>query len=319
MNSDTATKPGLRLYQDGDGTIWLGTDGSKQPISCGSDPQKLLARQEVKSAHSIFLLGFRFNANLICELGLANLAAAVPPCYVGTPAVCHSAASPGEVLRSMSSLGNMAHGGGCLAGSLGGWHRVGPNDIAQYDLIRKFRASNGAFTGDVAEALQNHPAFPAVSFVPSSEFSHCAELLALIVDPRWYVDRAHPDRRSRLRRFLGLRESNIRTLQMVQPPKSRRGRYFHRAKTVLLSWSGYRDGLSNIDDPANFLMRCLRDEPGQVKAMQRTCNLFVSFVHDVWVDAVANIPGQYFVPKYFFRSQEESEAYKKHATSLNAT
>lgn len=317
MKSDTATKLGLRVYQDGDGAIWIGTDGSRKVIYCGTKLTSFFARPEVRNAHSLFVLGFRSNAELICELGRANLAGLAPPCYVGTPAVSRTSKDPTAVMTAMRQLGNFVHREECLAASLGGWHRVGPTDVAQYQLVTCVSAAAGSYTPAMDEALRKHPAFPAISFIPSCDYTYCAQLLALIVDPRWFVDVNHPDRLSSLRRFLGLRENNIRTLQMTDPPKSSRGRYFQRAKTVLMSWSGRRDGLIDIDRPDNFLMRCLKDEPGQVRSVQKTCSLFVSFLHDVWIDAAAAIPGQYFAPNYFFALPAESAAYQQHVKQLS--
>jgi hypothetical protein len=143
-------------------------------------------------------------------------------------------------------------------------------------------------------------------------------LLSEIVDPRWYVDTAAPDRLTRLHSFLGLWP---RFFQAMCRGDTYADPHFYRAVMSITSWAGR---MPPEEKPYhqytyNFLWRFLNervlsDKKLEATSLLRTTQLFISFLRDVWLNQISD--AELFIPEYFFKRPEDADAYKQMVGNL---
>jgi hypothetical protein len=75
---------------------------------------------------------------------------------------------------------------------------------------------------------------------------------------------------------------------------------------------------SPLNLPGGFLWRSMASHGASPKGVLRTSQQFLRFLRDVWLDAIyKNVVGdRLFVPEYFFKSELECLAFKKHMDSF---
>lgn len=199
-----------------------------------------------------------------------------------------------------------------LPPSLGGWHAFGALDLPSYALAHLLNPACGAREGQanldtVLRWLYIHPVWPALSFVDHLNRLAAAQLLALIIDPRWFIDLAHPDRQDRLEQFLGL---NAKTQGGLD--RGNASWRSDRCRLVFKSWNTLQ--LRELPQaPGRFLYRA-RGTPGGSRGDLQASKVFVDFLRQVWLNVLCTGPqaGRLFVPEYFFALVDEVEAFREH-------
>jgi hypothetical protein len=166
---------------------------------------------------------------------------------------------------------------------------------------------HGAPEAELLPLLRDHPAWPALAFVAGPDelvsLPHAAELLAHVVDPRWYRHPFRPHRFTRLYAHLGLSPANMRARLGVGSP----GRHHARALAAVNAWyspaglaayGGLRCGR-----PECFLWRVYASQSRSIaRGLLRATTRFVDFVSLVWLEAECRTAG--FEPGRFFRADE---------------
>lgn len=318
MTVETTCETDLLVFVDNSQHIWfdihrkIGSKIYSGPVAKSELSVAEFAKQSVvRAATRVMLLGMPSNANLICELHYNKQMSPAECGYVlrvGTPSVCGRQTPPTAdyVLHQMATLAK-------YPSSCGGWHDVSASDYVAYGLIRELELSGDRYVGRIPAILRAHPAWPAVSFIPSMDERTTAIMLAQIIDPRWYIDPSKPNRIGRLRSYMGMWEPNMRELASGNELP---GRHFKRAQAVWRSWAtGPNESRRTQSDPESFLLRKLATSATQHMGMLKASALYLHFLRDVWLDAVT--PGStLFVSKYFFKHQSEATAYDRHVAKL---
>jgi hypothetical protein len=303
----------LKLHINTDtNEIWTLDEG--KPVLIGDDPHSL-AFQSMGGVDEVRVLGLHSNAELICWLHQARLSSGYPQTVrVGTPLICsrREREDPAAVLASMAKVDKIG------APSIGGWHDVTEDDFTSYLLVCAIAQSGGAFNDDIEALLKRHPAWPALSFVPTLDMAAAAVLLAMIVDPRWYVSKDRPNRQSKLKTYLGLIESNMSCILAGKPG----GLNHERAAYAVRAWSSGKPSATKGGPPNEFLRRCCARQPSQSRGLLRASSLFLSFLRSVWLQGIDRMNMELFVPEHFFEGDDEAfqlltaQAYRRHAADL---
>lgn len=311
MTPNTQQATDLRIYTDDSGVVWFRT-AKEFGRACASElsVDDFLNQPIMRNIKTLHILGFRSNAELICKLHEARNVVSnnyherspLPlNIKIGTPMCVPSAArtDPSAILTLMSELD--------LPYSCGGWHELTQHDYRMYDLVRKC-ANTETLTADMLDALRNHPAYLAVSFVNTFDEYSSAKMLAEIIDPRWFVDPLNPDRTSRLRKYMGMRLDQSNDMFDFNNQQDLRA---VRAQLLCRSWSGGKASTASL----NFLYRMLTSDTSgsQDKRFFKACLKYLHFVRAVWLDQLAAKDRTLFVPEYFFEDEFDVAKYKLHA------
>ena len=233
----------------------------------------------------IRVLGSNDNADLIVELHNAKLRLGAPcKIQLASPWACRLDHGVPEIFRQMLEIGQ--------APSVGGWHTMTKSDYTVYALSVESRKARGRLTDTVRHLLQAHPAYTALSFIPTINYEAAAQLLRTIIDPRFHVDPANPDRASRLKTFMGVEEAspgihNVRAY--LHDRSEQRHSHFERAALLLDTWcGGWRHVIAqDVVGPRDFLMRVVKTKAGnkgEDVAVLRASHVFLRFLRDVWLD-----------------------------------
>lgn len=325
MHKKTQNAADLRLCVDTDGMIWFTTEhaqGKAHTSELGADVwvEKFLTTQNLGDISRIRIFGFAESAPLLCALyeAAVRTPTLVPQVIqIGTPAHIPSEHrnSPIKIFAAMDDLQ--------LPTSCGGWHDMNVNDYNMYRVTKFIRYGPVPEGGPeeykqvLMELLQVHPAFPALSFIPSWEPTWAAQLCGQIVDPRWFVDPMKPDRTSRLRSYMGMQIDSVELA--LSGGNDLHNNRAARARIVQAAWTR-GDMTTHIEDPRNFLLRIL-NAPGNESAtpsrrLLKSCVRYLNFVRNVWLDGLAPRGRTLFVPEYFFTEEYEAKAYRKHVEQL---
>ena len=293
------------------------------------DPISFVSQEWVKDTSLVRLLGTADNAPLIVALYRTQRLCGKPArVQLGSPLVCGAGdgrLSAATIFRHMDQLDY-------LAPSLGGWHDLTNKDYTSYALADAIYAAKGKFTGAAEKFMEGHPAWPALSFLPTFNKVRGGLLLALLLDPRWYVDPENCNRAARLRSHFGMTadKRTVRLIQMIMEgradaaPKEDVQR-ISMLQVALDTWAG--EDLSPTfpllaGEPANFLWRIAQDNAhgpqGLALGLRRATSVFLRFVCEVWTDAVSVAPcyDPLFHAGYFFQDQAVVAAWRHHLCHL---
>jgi len=258
--------------------------------------------------NAVRLLGVPQNAELISELYLRRHKGEIRSVEVAGPNMLERAADiddPRAVLLQMRRADS--------APACGGWHLVTPQEYPTYAMIARMLRTNFVFDTPTAAYLRMHPAYRALSFIPTLQRLEAAKLLATIIDPRWYVDRRMPERAAKLELYLGL---TPQIQARVSTPNCflRRNREFRCANT-LWAWRSESPGRVDLENPANFLYRIHKFAGGGARGDLRASQAFVRYLRYTWLAGLDLRTGPrdaLFAPDLFFKSAEEIDAFKAH-------
>jgi hypothetical protein len=293
----------LKLTVDERGHVWY-LRGDSMPRNSGYDVTSFLKSKFLEESKNIRVVGISANSELLHCLYEKRLQGEIESLQVCSPLCCESAEDrkdPQLLLFRMRSYN--------LPSSLGGWHEFGIKDYPNYLLAEHFNRQPEA-TDYVRRVVTAHAAWPALSFIESLDVDVCAKLLALLIDPRWYIDTdTDPNRGSRMEQFLGL---NPRTqASLARSELNWRSR---RCKLVLDCWKTVSQSKLTISSPRNFLWRAWASKGGGDRGDLIASKLFISFLRLTWTQAMCDGPqaDRLFVPKFFFAREDECRAYEEH-------
>jgi len=271
-----------RLHTDEKGVIWSASDKTRPQRHFRTKPEQLVESQWIREAEFISLLGIPANAELICCLYdkvnvLHKNTGQRIHVILYSPAMCKNRLDdPLFVMTQLFQPQQQAY----IRHELIGW------DYAAYKLIMSRRKKS---LTPSAYAVLYHPAWAALSFLPTKSTSQSIDLLCKIVDPRWFIHPGHPSRLTKLYSYLGL-----------QPTKFDEG-----VNTALMSWaSGFEH--ADEDDPRNFLVRIAKRK-GYLAATKK----FVQFLSLVWMRVATN-SDKWFSPELFFKRDDERDEFEDH-------
>lgn len=303
MATVTAEDTVLKVTLAPDGEVWY-LDGDRLPCRSGASKPDFLASHPARlNAERVRVVGSPQNAKLILRLYELKLRDELASVEVCSPLVCSTSqdrSDPEKVLYNMRRW--------TAPGTMGGWHEVTRADYVAYAMSLLYQQN--AEPQKLIEFLMEHPAYPALSFLYADHLA-LARLLATIIDPRWYVDLAAPDRPGKLHSFLGLDPATQRS-----EGTGRHSYLFRRNRLVQDVWDVPGADMKN---PGAFVQRFratveTKGEPwrGDLRTSQR----LVGFVRGVMMDALYPMPNQWgeplFVPQHFFKRGAEEFAYVSH-------
>lgn len=322
MNAVAVSTTLLRLHVDAGGQVWYGHD---RCFAAGSDmgTEDFLKSHEhfgfeLEGVQQVRLLGVPANAALIVDLHQRRRRRpkqlASQQIVLASPAVCPSAACRADPLQVMQHIWQPSTSGF----TSGFWHFLGEREFPTYALITAMARGTGDKLDDLScRILHYHPAWPALSFLPTLDPFNAAKVVTTIVDPRWFRDLCHPNRLGRLFEFLGLTPQNVRAHVHGQWSGDR---HYDRFRWVLGAWASNdrQPELVNVNDPRNFLWRVMRSHMAtEHKGLLRASQRFIRFIRFVWLHEMGSRePEAIFIPGEFFRTTEEIRAYVQHREAL---
>lgn len=317
-----------------DGRLWFGIDRPMGAVWPG--PVADFIQQDwVRSAERLKILGTPENASLIVSLYDQRLRTqGRQRIMLGSPGLCHVDRDTPEVFRQMLEME--------YAPSVGGWHTMVAEEYPAYALIDHLQQTNGSIGMKALCYLQAHPAFPALSFIPSIVLPRAIKLLQVIVDPRFHVDPSHPDRTAKLRTLLGLDSVGLTNVRAyIHNTVQEKNHKYSMTELTLNTWSGGWSKLATQPsvDARDFLMRVVKTmlrTHEMETALLRTSHVFVRFLRDVWLHNLTpkrvymtdnRVPvadnrchikpcrrynPDLFVPEHFFARADEVQAWLSH-------
>jgi hypothetical protein len=328
----------IRLHTDQDGRIWV-QDRGEEPRAMGTDPDWLVTQWWLQEAVTIRLLAGLYNADLIAALHGSRCVNKKPRrVLLGNPNLL-----PLEQKRLTTIFSRMD--GWDMPPSLGGWRELTDTDYVTYALAGVLQKSHGKLNNLAERLLRSHPAWPAVSFLSTTKLEAVCQLICEILDPRWHVDPTKPDARKRIHSRLGLGHSGLTNIGYVLGVETQPDRGIENARLVLEAWTGGDLRPPEVIDASAFLWRIAMKEPSGAKGLLRASQVFLTFLHDVWLDNLTPMrqyepvtrklgrkaPGsvnymrmvkakcyspQLFVPEHFFEQSQEVKAWQQHTERL---
>jgi hypothetical protein len=221
--------------------------------------------------------------------------------------------------------------------AMGGWHEFGEADYPSYAIasVEDYHRLPFDLGRLRMTMLARHPAWPGLSFIAHLDLDKLAQLLGVILDPRWYVSLRTPrhgsdiapyyDDAAKLHAYLGLDPRTMAgVLGLIKPCGS-----YALCRLVLETWSATVPK-PNEQAPGYFLWRRYRRENGPLKAALRASQMFVDYLRLVWFDALycdhtasrRAAPGKrpvgegLFAPDHFFSDALEAGAYVEHRAAV---
>ena len=263
------------------GEVWAAAD-EQAPRPTGLSPTSYV----LPAGGSARVLGTAGNAPLILSLAAQGVGLDL----AGPAAVCPDAqdlSDPGVVLyRTRQCM---------LSGSLGGWHRYSEAvDGPAYRLA-------AAAPEDRLRVAADHPIWYDLQFLTGANQESLANVLAEIIDPRWFVDPHSPNRCGRLRCFFRVKPSAMRRLLdgAVSPGVQR--------LRLLISAMGPPSVPS--DAPGDFLRRVVCNAEAAETGVLTACRLFLAYLVRVWEQRIQILSKgrqaePLFLPELLFRDFE---------------
>jgi len=306
---DSAT---IKLHVDANNHVWY-TDLGGLPFNSEQTPEVFLASSpHCSGAHKVFrVIGSARNAELISTLYVRQRQKEIARVQIAGPNICEHPAElndPGlAILRMRQSI---------TVPACGGWHNLSEYEYPAYAMIARLQRNHSVVDDLVRTYLKVHPAHLAATFIPNLSEEHLVQLLATIVDPRWYVDRRAPEKTLKLSLFLGL-------VPAVQTKISNPGKIITKTRelrcaVVLNCWKTNNPDLIDMAHPPNFLWRIWRACGGGARGDLRASQAFIRYICYNWLDALDKRKGRkdgLFAPDLFFKTDAERKAYLQHVAA----
>jgi hypothetical protein len=326
----------LKVHTAKDGQIWY-VEGGHGATNTHAPIEDFLAEDTCRRAHHVRMVGSRGNAQALCLMYARKLDGRLLRLEVASPAVVGRTRAERDDPRLMLVRMRDSAADG-LNPAMGGWHEFGEADYPSYAIASVEDYHRLPFDIDRLRMtmLARHPAWAGLSFIAHLNLDRLAQLLGVILDPRWYVSLRTPrrggdvapyyDDAAKLHAYLGLDPRTMAgALGLIQPSGSSA-----LCRLVLETWSGTTVKPGGQHDPRNFLWRRYRRAGGPVKGALRASQLFVDYLRLVWLDALycdhtagqRAAPGKrplqegLFAPDHFFADAPEAGAYVEHRATV---
>lgn len=302
----SADEVSVKLHTDKNGIVWYSSGISPAENSNQTVGAFLLSPVISRISTQIRILGVPQNADLISNLYLRKRQKELASVYLAGPNVCESLQELADPISTLLRMREVI-----LPVSCGGWHELTDKEYVTYALLLRHQV--GAADTPAAKLLyEAHPLYKTLSFVGGLSHKSAAELLTLVIDPRWYVDRRRPDNPAKLDLYLGLTPKIQQRVSAGGP--AARGRDA-RCRVVLNCWKTKEPAEVDFTAPGNFLWRIWRAAGEGTKGDLRASQAFVRYVRLNWLDKLAQkrqINDSLFVPDKFFKLPEEQKAFTAH-------
>lgn len=299
------TDRSIRVHCDPTGEIWYGDDYDVAvPSTLSAD--EFADSPALADIQNVRLIGSIGNAHLIERLYAANHKRKVPyQIQLSGPQTCGGRV-PEPARDVLSCLWYTSIHQQLLCP----WYAMQRKDYSAYALAAEVHA-NGV-TQKAIEIMRYHPAWPALSFVPTLNPEPACELLSIVLDPRWYRDPERPSRRSRLYTYLGLSDANIKALLYRAKPRHQ----FEHADVAVSAWLSDGTLADEPKTPKDFLVRVALMHERQHHGVLVATRRFVRFVTAVWEHERST--QELFSVEAFFRYEAEQNAYRAHRAAMEA-
>lgn len=302
--------------------LWY-QDIGPEPILYG-DIAAFVQDKLLDNYNNVRMVGMHCNAELITKLYEAKRKV-----EVCTPLIVERWADrrkPGPVLFELGLCS--------WSPSQGGFHTVTEVDYNTYALVAAL--SRPCSEPTMLSLLHKHPAWKPLSFIRPIPKIKAAVVLASVIDPRWFIHLAYPDRPSKFHEGLGLNMHTQARVTLVQPSARLRG--YTICDYVLDCWKDVTQepqvqqifelaGIKPIADsirtglaPWDFCWRTWAKYKDPVKADLRGSQRFADFLRQTWLSEIyrgaKSTPEEraaLFRPADFFKFDEEVHAYEQHA------
>lgn len=300
-----------KLHTAKNGEIWY-SKGIAAPKNSAQSVDTFLLSPTANGLGLTFrVLGVADNAELITSLYLRYNKGEVRSLQVAGPNMLSHPSVLNNPFMTMTQLRSIVATGPC-----GGWHHVSVYDYPTYALVARSRRKQATFDATAETYLHLHPAFRALSFIPTLVEEQVAVVLASIIDPRWYLASCSVDAVKKIGLYCGL---TPKTQQKVSDKKKfiSRGREL-RCSAVLNSWKSVDPSKLDMEAPENFLYRAWRHHGGGWLGDLRASQIFLRYLVDNWfagLDKRTGTKDGLFIPSRFFRTTSEQNAFAKHMNS----
>ncbi len=298
----------LKVQLSQDGRLWYAR-GVETPVMSTQSRAGFVSGLSARDDLHVRVLGTVINAPLIVDLYQKCCSPRrTGKLEVASPAICETIAERRDPQISLYRMRQCL-----LSPSLGGWHQVDELDYPSYAIAAQF-AEDGKFTSHIDKLLVTHPTYHDLTFLPTLNRSAAAELLGIILDPRWFIDTRNPYRLSQLKLYLGLTPKHMRqvTTAGVSCERTR------RCQLALAAWGGgHPPTTAEFERPGNFLWRRWREANDTVMGNLRATQAFMAYLIRTWQQQLVSKSGQtleMFIPSELLRDAEITE-YKIHAQS----
>lgn len=283
----------LKVHTDRDGRVWF-LDGdrlSENSKMCALD--FVNSHEVVSKADKVRFMGVPDNADLAMHLFSRKLHGDLGSLEVCSPLACETNSrrdKPDNVLFDLRKWAGRA--------SCGGWHEFELGDYPSYGLASGLRL--GADQSHLSRFLKDHPVWYALAGVPHLFPKAVGELIGLVLDPRFFIDKQDPDRLSKLEAFLGLDPK----IAISEGRSGAATKQHDRYRVVLDCWKHEEPGRETAAImPELFLWKAYYDAGGGWKGDLRASQKFVHYLRHCWLDALYPTKPwvePLFVPGHFF-------------------
>jgi hypothetical protein len=301
LNDESA----LKIHTDADDIVWFAPGINPAENSHKKVDDFLDSPVTNKIGLNVRLLGVPQNAELIVKLCARKKSRKIASVSIAGPNMCESVLELADPLLTFRRMRDAF-----VAASCGGWHEIAENEILIYSLVSRIRNNPDWFDLLGRAFYETHPTYKALTLINGLSHKDTAQLMALIIDPRWYVDRRRPDNPNKLMLYLGLTPKTQRRVSTSEHT-NHRGRDL-RCAMVLNCWKTQDPAVVDFDAPENFLWRIWRKNGSDIKGDLRASQAFVGYLQANWLNAASSRKGAkdgLFLPDKFFKTPEEKVAY----------
>lgn len=304
----------IKLHTAADGNVWYAS-GIRPPKDSGQTVEAFMLSSVVSGVGAtVRLLGTIQNAELISALHLRRFKGEIRSVEVAGPQsfTATELEDPKLVIMKMRGL--------ALSSACGGWHVISLHDYPTYAMLARIARADFEFDEIAKTYMTLHPAYKALSFIPTLVMEEAARLLTTIVDPRWFVDLRLPERTSKLELFLGL-TPKTQAIVSADGAKLVKARA-RRCANVLACWKKEQPANVDLSQPANFLYRIHAAAGGEARGDLRASQAFVRYLRHNWLAGLEHRTGVkdgLFAPDLFFKSPAEITAYTEHMKTQRLT
>jgi hypothetical protein len=323
LTSETST---LKLYTAADDEVWYAAGDNIPKPSNYSYSEFCKKLRLVGKKSCVRLVGNARNAELITKLYFAQQAGDIKEVQICSPQVERidlDLHSPEKILLNMRKW--------VYPTSLGGFRPVSSCDFITYSLASGIASKPAANIKEMRLLYKAHPMYKPLSFIPFLNQDACMVVLALTLDPRWFVDINFPNKLSNYFEYMGVNRlkpySNAADTDISYCPLKKS----ERRNAVINSWQTdlvfKNNKLASDDYKTNFLVETYISVSDFVGANKKridkksndfdemdmaTCQKFLTYIHMSWMNWLYPMPNPWreplFIPKDFF-SEEEYARY----------
>lgn len=260
--------------------------------------------KSLRKYKNIFVIANSYGIRLISELWQADPRLNI---VVGSASIMKLLGSKADfsLLMAMSQFCDHAHPEAM-------WHRLTDEEAMGFMLADKLKAEGGKVDySKLQSILRGHGIYKFAEPFTSNEVA-LAVVMGTIISPKLYYNRGKPNRPSKLFRLFDLRPNAF-------PFHDREGleRFVYASKStdalaaLVRSWYDHTEVFGMAASVQRWPHRLLKEED-MARSVYTACRRYLLYVVIHWAYVMATTQRQElaFVPEYFFKRDDEVEAYK---------